>query len=408
MIKYTYKDKELKVPVGIGNITNESFEEGYDLGYEEGFKVAYPSGYTDGHVSGVTEQKAKLVSTAITENGTYSREDGFNEVEVDVQPPLETLSVSQSEEIVTYTPDDGYYGISNIEVNAEGYGAKRWQDGIDYEYNRVSQSAITLSFSGNGEWRKDFFSEVFCNEVIVNVPIDEIYQSGYTSGVTDGFAIGHSSGYTDGFSDGFSDGHVSGVTDGFATGHESGYTDGFAAGYPSGVTDGYASGYATGQVDGATAEHNKIATSAISLSFSGNGSWYQSGDVYCKEVYVSVPMFGSLFIVLRGENISLTAADVISINNFDISETIIRTFENGVGIFVSGRGRQQAGGGNDRIVITIPTSVYNQWTLSSCDLVAFNANSYEPFDSGIQTTPVSFRASTGVVNTQIIISLYDN
>lgn len=173
MIKYSYKDKELKVPSGIGNNNNESFEEGYDFGYEEGYEVAYPSGYTDGfsdgHVSGITEQKAKLVSTAITENGTYSREDGFNEVEVNVQPPLETLSVSQSGEVTTYTPTEGYYGISNIEVNAEGYGAKRWQDGIDWEYNRISQSAITLSFSGNGEWHKDFFSEVFCNGVNVNI-----------------------------------------------------------------------------------------------------------------------------------------------------------------------------------------------------------------------------------------------
>lgn len=225
MIKYSYKDKELKVPTGIGNNNNEGFEEGYDLGYEEGFEVAYPSGYTDGfsdgHVSGVTEQKAKLVSTAITENGTYSREDGFNEVEVDVQPPLETLSVSQSGDVATYTPDDGYYGINSIKVDASGYGAIRWQEGIDWEYNRVSQSAITLSFSGNGEWHKDFFSEVFCNGVIVNVPIDEIYQSGYTSGVTDGFAIGHASGYTDGFYDG----HVSGVTDGFASGYASGHSD---------------------------------------------------------------------------------------------------------------------------------------------------------------------------------------
>lgn len=173
MIKYSYKDKELKVPSGIGNNNNESFEEGYDFGYEEGYEVAYPSGYTDGfsdgHVSGITEQKAKLVSTAITENGTYSREDGFNEVEVDVQPPLETLSVSQSGEVATYTPDDGYYGIGNISVDASGYGSRRWQDGIDWEYNRISQSAITLSFSGNGEWHKDFFSEVFCNGVNVNI-----------------------------------------------------------------------------------------------------------------------------------------------------------------------------------------------------------------------------------------------
>ena len=271
MIKYSYKDKELKVPSGIGN-NNEGFDEGYDLGYEEGFEVAYPSGYTngfaEGHVSGVTEQKAKLVSTAITENGTYSRENGFNEVEVNVQPPLETLSVSQSGMVATYTPDDGYYGISNIEVNAEGYGAKRWQDGIDWEYNRISQSAITLSFSGNGEWHKDFFSEVFCNEVIVNVPVDDIYASGYTSGVTDGFAMGHASGVTDGFN----------------------------LGYPSGHTDGYNSGYTIGRQDGASYENDRLHQIAIPLTFSGNGEWQQEmfSDVFCNHVVVNVPKIKEL------------------------------------------------------------------------------------------------------------------
>lgn len=55
----------------------------------------------------------------------------------------------------------------------------------------------------------------------VTVNAEVPYTSGYTSGVTDGFAIGHASGYTDGFYDG----HVSGVTDGFASGYASGHSD---------------------------------------------------------------------------------------------------------------------------------------------------------------------------------------
>lgn len=191
MIKYSYKDKELKVPTGVGNNNNGDFEEGYELGYEEGVEVSFPTGYasgwTDGHVSGVTEQKAKLVSTAITENATYSREDGFNEVVVNVQRPLETLSVSQSGDVATYTPGEGYYGIGELTVDASGYGSLKWQEGVSWMQGQIAQQAIALSFSGNGEWQKDFFDDIYANRVVVNVPIDEIYQSGYTSGYTDGY-----------------------------------------------------------------------------------------------------------------------------------------------------------------------------------------------------------------------------
>lgn len=40
--------------------------------------------YYSGMTAGEEAQKAKLVSTAITENGTYEREDGFNQVDVNV------------------------------------------------------------------------------------------------------------------------------------------------------------------------------------------------------------------------------------------------------------------------------------------------------------------------------------
>lgn len=43
--------------------------------------------YYSGMTAGEEAQKAKLVSTAITENGTYEREDGFNQVDVNVIKP---------------------------------------------------------------------------------------------------------------------------------------------------------------------------------------------------------------------------------------------------------------------------------------------------------------------------------
>ena len=41
---------------------------------------SYNEGYEQGKIDGVNEQKTKLESISITENGTYSREDGYNPI----------------------------------------------------------------------------------------------------------------------------------------------------------------------------------------------------------------------------------------------------------------------------------------------------------------------------------------
>lgn len=48
--------------------------------YDEGYSEGYDTGKSDG----ITEQKSKLESINITENGTYSREDGYNSITVEV------------------------------------------------------------------------------------------------------------------------------------------------------------------------------------------------------------------------------------------------------------------------------------------------------------------------------------
>ena len=126
MIIFDRKEKEIKVPEGLGNINltvvdanledktveiNEvettilpssgyngmsslqiDAQPVYDNGYNEGENIGYNSGYTAGDIDGYnrgynegeTAQKAKLTGITITENGTYSREDGYNEVVVNV------------------------------------------------------------------------------------------------------------------------------------------------------------------------------------------------------------------------------------------------------------------------------------------------------------------------------------
>ena len=45
---------------------------------------SYDEGYAQGKTDGINEQKSKLESINITENGTYTKEDGYNEIVVDV------------------------------------------------------------------------------------------------------------------------------------------------------------------------------------------------------------------------------------------------------------------------------------------------------------------------------------
>ena len=61
-----------------------SYQDGYETGKTDGYDSGYSIGYEGGYTDGETEQKSKLTSITITENGSYTRENGYNEVIVDV------------------------------------------------------------------------------------------------------------------------------------------------------------------------------------------------------------------------------------------------------------------------------------------------------------------------------------
>lgn len=62
----------------------DGIEEGYSQGKSEGFNEGKAEGYTEGKEVGISEQKAKLEGITITENGTYTKEDGYNNIVVEV------------------------------------------------------------------------------------------------------------------------------------------------------------------------------------------------------------------------------------------------------------------------------------------------------------------------------------
>ncbi len=279
----------------------EGYEAGFQVGYNDGFAVGYASGYTDGYQSGKTdgiaEQKSKLVSTAVTENGIYTKEDGYNEVNVNVpvgdyyssgytSGKTDGINEQKGKLVSTAFTENGIYnkedGYNQVTVDLpideyvqSGYTAGYTSgktDGIDEQKSKLTSTA----FTENGNYtREDGYSAV-----TVNVPVNDYYNSGYTSGYTDG----HTSGVTDGID--YQKSRLSAVTL-----DENGYytrTDGYSAitvNLPINeyVQSGFTSGYNSGKTDGVNEQKSKLSATTLT----SNGI-YTREDGY-SAVTVSVP-----------------------------------------------------------------------------------------------------------------------
>ena len=101
----------------------------------------YNNGYNQGKTDGVNEQKSKLETINITENGTYSREDGYNEIVVDV-PDL-----------------NGDYNEGYEQGHAEGYNEGYAEgEGIGYDQGQadLAANARVLEVTENGTYMSKF------------------------------------------------------------------------------------------------------------------------------------------------------------------------------------------------------------------------------------------------------------
>ena len=136
---------------------------------------SYDEGYEQGKTDGVNEQKSKLESINITENGTYTKEDGYNEIVVEV-PDL-----------------NGSYD--------EGYGQGK-TDGVNEQKSKLESINITE----NGTYTK----EDGYNQIEVNVPD---LNGSYDEGHRDGEQAGYNSGYTQGQADVAANARVLNVTE---------------------------------------------------------------------------------------------------------------------------------------------------------------------------------------------------
>ena len=148
---YTREDGYNEIHVDVPDL-NGSYDEGYDAGDIDG--------YNRGYDEGETEQKAKLTGITITENGTYSREDGYNEVVVEV-PDL-----------------NGSYD--------EGYQAGI-EDGTANAGEIIGETARVLNITENGTYTSEYSQWVDYSkpEQVTGVFDDgkEFYNEAYPQGI---------------------------------------------------------------------------------------------------------------------------------------------------------------------------------------------------------------------------------
>ena len=153
----------------------------------------YDEGYDDGKEDGAAEQKAKLVPTAVTENGTYSRPDGFSQIVVSVpqgqgyEEGYQDGEAAQKAKLVatSFTENNTFIrldGWSSVTINVpQGQG---YEEG--YEDGEAAQKAklVPTAVTENGTYsREDGFSQI-----VVAVP--DRYDEGYDDGYDAGFAAG--------------------------------------------------------------------------------------------------------------------------------------------------------------------------------------------------------------------------
>jgi hypothetical protein len=147
--------------------------------------------YNNGKKDGADEQKAKLTDIEITENGTYRRSDGYKEVVVNVscsgdfedgreagkaeqKSKIEEITITENG---TYTNEDGYSPvIVNVDTVTPYNNGK--EDGIEEQKSKL----VSGTFTENGTYNRDDGY----NQVIVNVDTETPYNEGYDDGYKDG------------------------------------------------------------------------------------------------------------------------------------------------------------------------------------------------------------------------------
>ena len=154
-------DYDPTVYTGLGNV-----EVNVDIDVDS----YYNNGYNQGKTDGVNEQKSKLEAINITENGTYRKEDGYNEIIVNV-PDL-----------------NGDYNEGYEQGHTDGYNEGYTEgEGIGYDQGQadVAAKARVLNVTENGNYLSKFSDPIKPTDV-TGVYDDgrEFYSYAYLEGIS--------------------------------------------------------------------------------------------------------------------------------------------------------------------------------------------------------------------------------
>ena len=148
--------------------------------------------YDDGFSDGETTQRGRLVSTAITANGIYSRADGYSQI--DVQVPVEVpcnIESGKSINLVnfpgyetTVVPSSGYAGLESVHVEGSDIYSQAVSD--------VSRQFVPLTATTNGVYLPQSEFAVFSS---VTVAVDTNLESKSVTMTATTETITPSSGY---------------------------------------------------------------------------------------------------------------------------------------------------------------------------------------------------------------------
>lgn len=137
-------DYDPTIYTGIGKV---------DIDVEFNTEPYYNDGYGNGYNDGVSEQKSKLETISITENGVYSNEDGYNHIEVNV-PDL-----------------NGSYEEGYNQGYAEGEQAS-YNTGYEQGQTDIAANARVLEVTENGNYLSKF------SDPIIPTLVTGVYDDG--------------------------------------------------------------------------------------------------------------------------------------------------------------------------------------------------------------------------------------
>ena len=160
---------------------------------------AYEKGYNDGLEVGKEQQKEKLSSLHVAENGQYEREDGWNVVTVDVpdlngsynegyeqgktdgideqKGKLESINITENG---VYSKEDGY---NHIEVNVPDLNGD-YNEGYEQGQADIAANARVLNVTENGVYRSKFSDPILPTVTGVYADGTDFYNYAYLEGIS--------------------------------------------------------------------------------------------------------------------------------------------------------------------------------------------------------------------------------